>query len=127
MPPLHSIRARLIFLALGEPRAEKGFKPDPEPTCGSTPDADNADEGKLVSDPRFAGFLYRGDMMEVIINGNTQTGDFSTVASMLEKNDLDPKFVVVELNGKILPKEEYQTMHLKDGDTVEIVQFVAGG
>lgn len=65
--------------------------------------------------------------MEVIINGNAQAGDFSTVASLLEKNDLDPKLVVVELNGKILPKEEYQTMRLKEGDAVEIVQFVAGG
>lgn len=65
--------------------------------------------------------------MEIIINGNTRAGDFSTVASLLEKNELDPKLVVVELNGKILPKDEYQTLQLKEGDAVEIVQFVAGG
>ncbi len=50
--------------------------------------------------------------MEVVING---------------KSELDPYLVVVELNGKILQKQEYATKKLQDGDTVEIVQFVAGG
>lgn len=65
--------------------------------------------------------------MEVIINGANQAGDFSTVAELLAKNDLDPKLVVVELNGSILPADEFATTRLRDGDTVEIVQFVAGG
>lgn len=65
--------------------------------------------------------------MEVIINGKNEAGDFSTVQEMLDRQDLNPKIVVVELNGKILPSEEFATTRLQDGDTVEIVQFVAGG
>lgn len=65
--------------------------------------------------------------MEVVINGSSRAGDFATVAQLLDQDGLDPKLVVVELNGKILPKEDYTTAQLKDGDTVEIVQFVAGG
>lgn len=65
--------------------------------------------------------------MEVVINGKSEAGDFSTVQQMLVERGLDPYLVVVELNGKILPKQEYATRELVDGDTVEVVQFVAGG
>ncbi|MFG6374671.1 MAG: sulfur carrier protein ThiS [Desulfovibrio sp.] len=65
--------------------------------------------------------------MEVVINGKSEAGDFSTVEQMLRERGLDPYLVVVELNGKILQKQEYATKKLQDGDTVEIVQFVAGG
>lgn len=64
--------------------------------------------------------------MEIIINGNSRAGDFADVNDLLAREDLDPKLVVVELNGRILPKEDY-TQPLKNGDAVEIVQFVAGG
>lgn len=64
--------------------------------------------------------------MEVIVNGNSEAGDYTTVAELLARRDLDPKLVVVELNGQILPKTDYGQA-LKEGDAIEIVQFVAGG
>ena len=64
--------------------------------------------------------------MEIIINGKNSAGNFKNIDDLLTKEDLDPKLVVVELNGKILSKEDYQNP-LQDGDVVEIVQFVAGG
>lgn len=65
--------------------------------------------------------------MEVIINGNSETGDYSSVLELLQRNSLDPHLVVVELNGKILPEADFSSTQLKEGDAVEIVQFVAGG
>ena len=65
--------------------------------------------------------------MEVTINGQTEAGDYTTVAQLLQDRGLDPKLVVVELNGKILPATDFATKSLTNGDTVEIVQFVAGG
>ena len=35
--------------------------------------------------------------------------------------------IAVELNGEILPKSQYETTVLKDGDKAEIVSFVGGG
>ena len=64
--------------------------------------------------------------MNIIINGNSEAGDYSTVENLLTERDLDPKLVVVELNGKVVPKTDYN-QPLKDGDSVEIIQFVAGG
>lgn len=64
--------------------------------------------------------------MEIVVNGNSVAVERGTVAGLLAERDLDPKLVVVELNGKILPRADYETA-LNDGDAVEIVQFVAGG
>ena len=65
--------------------------------------------------------------MEVIINGNSSMGNYSTISELLKSQGVDPKLVVVELNGKILPAGDFDTTKLKEGDVVEIVQFVAGG
>lgn len=65
--------------------------------------------------------------MNIVINGKSSAGDFGTVAELLEKEYLNPQVVVVELNGKILPADEYATRKLVEGDSVEIIQFVAGG
>ena len=35
--------------------------------------------------------------------------------------------VAVELNGKIVPKCDYENVHLTDDDSVEVVGFVGGG
>lgn len=65
--------------------------------------------------------------MELTINGKNEDADFTTMAALLSSRELDASRVVVELNGKILPKDDYATAKLADGDVVEIVQFVAGG
>lgn len=65
--------------------------------------------------------------MQLTINGHTEAGDFTSVTDLLSKMELDPKLVVVELNSKILPKEAYSETRLREGDSIEIVQFVAGG
>lgn len=65
--------------------------------------------------------------MEITINGNSEAGNFSNISDMLRKMDIDPEIVVVELNGKIVPKADYENTKLTDGDTLEIVHFVAGG
>ena len=65
--------------------------------------------------------------MEILINGNKEDGDYSTITDLLFKRDLDPKKVIVELNSSILPKSEYDKTVLKDGDVLELVHFVGGG
>ena len=45
----------------------------------------------------------------------------------LEENSISPQRTAVELNEEILPKANYAATVLKDGDVVEIVNFVGGG
>lgn len=52
-----------------------------------------------------------------------------TVEQLLDRLDINWKGgrVAVEINTDVIPKAEYPTRTLTDGDTVEIVRFVGGG
>jgi sulfur carrier protein len=72
-------------------------------------------------------YLINGASMEITVNGNSSTIDKMSVIAYLRTLDIDPKRVAVELNLEILPKADYETTVLNDGDRIEIVQFVGGG
>lgn len=62
------------------------------------------------------------------INGeNTENIAEKNIAEYLSESGYDIKRVAVELNGNILPKAQYESTFLHDGDSVEIVSFVGGG
>ena len=63
----------------------------------------------------------------VKLNGEQLELAGKTVTEMLNDNGYDPKRVAVELNLYILPKSQYESTVLKDGDSVEVVSFVGGG
>lgn len=63
----------------------------------------------------------------VRINGNKYNVTGITVAQYLSENGYDIRRVAVELNGNILPKAQYESTVLHDGDSIEIVSFVGGG
>lgn len=63
----------------------------------------------------------------VRINGITEDLAGKTVCEALTEMNLSARLVVVELNGKILPKTEYETTVLYDEDTVEVITLVGGG
>ncbi len=63
----------------------------------------------------------------VKINGDELNIAGRTVAQFLSESGFDIRRVAVELNGDILPKTQYESTVLQDGDSVEIVSFVGGG
>lgn len=65
--------------------------------------------------------------MNITTNGEAVSIDPLTVTEYLASLGIDPRRVAVELNLDILPKAQYETTRLKDGDVLEIVQFVGGG
>jgi len=66
--------------------------------------------------------------MNITLNGNTKTCDnISSVAELLSDLTLNPETVVIELNTKIIPQDEYNEQKLNDADRVEIIRFVGGG
>lgn len=62
------------------------------------------------------------------VNGTKKElpGVFS-VKEYLEQNGYVISQIAVELNEEILPKTEYASTVLKDGDVMEIVSFMGGG
>lgn len=65
--------------------------------------------------------------MMVKINGEELNVAGVSVTQYLNGSGYDTKRVAVELNGDILPKSQYESTLLQDGDCVEIVSFVGGG
>lgn len=62
------------------------------------------------------------------INGKTVSLEQEqTLAVFLAANKYDSKTVAVERNGAIVPRGEYGSVTLADGDVLEIVRFVGGG
>ena len=67
--------------------------------------------------------------MIITINGKKYS-DYQegiTVMELIEKLNLHKKQIIVELNQLALIKKDYQSLSLKDGDCIEIVQSAAGG
>ncbi len=63
----------------------------------------------------------------VKINGEELNVSGTTVAQYLIESGYDTKRVAVELNGDILPKNQYEITVINDGDNIEVVSFVGGG
>ncbi len=66
--------------------------------------------------------------MLVTVNGESRdvAADL-TVGELVEQLALNPKTVVAQRNGEIVPRELFHEVRLADGDEVEIVRFVGGG
>jgi sulfur carrier protein len=66
--------------------------------------------------------------MKLILNGDTsEFQGIQTVAELLKDLKIEPFSVAVEVNLGIIKKPDYERHVLKDGDSVEIVNFVGGG
>ena len=57
-----------------------------------------------------------------IVLKNTQN-----ISEFLQTNNYNINRIVVELNGKIVNKDKYDTINLKDTDVMEVLTFVGGG
>ena len=66
--------------------------------------------------------------MKLIVNGKPrEIADVSNVAAMVEQLGLRSDRVAVELNLNIVPRAEWEATTVREGDRVEVVQFVGGG
>ena len=66
--------------------------------------------------------------MQLQVNGKIRPGrEGLTVTALLGDLKIHPQRVAVQLNGEILRREQFPEVVLKDGDTVEIITFMAGG
>ena len=63
----------------------------------------------------------------VHINGKDRDVAGQSLMAYLEAEDYEMGTFVVECNEEIIHKEDYGTHILKNGDVIEIVQFMGGG
>ena len=66
--------------------------------------------------------------MTLHINGEQRDfPDGLTVAALVGQLGMKPDRVAVELNLEIVPRAQWETTSLKNGDKLEVVHFVGGG
>lgn len=65
--------------------------------------------------------------MKLTINGEVQSSSAETLGALVEQLGMKPDRVAIELNRKIVPRDQWAKTVLHDGDGLEIVHFVGGG
>ncbi|MBD1399501.1 sulfur carrier protein ThiS [Pelovirga terrestris] len=66
--------------------------------------------------------------MRITVNGkHKQITDPTSIAALFEMVGVNPEQVVAEHNGTILAPQQYRETILREGDTIELIQFVGGG
>ena len=67
-------------------------------------------------------------MIKITVNGRSvELDDSMTVEHMLDRVDVPPNYLAVEVNAEVVPREDYTTQAIQDGDQVELVTLVGGG
>jgi sulfur carrier protein len=65
--------------------------------------------------------------MRLMINGKPEEITGGTVLELLRAKSLEPQMVAVELNSKILERDELANTPLRDGDALELLFYMGGG
>jgi len=66
-------------------------------------------------------------VINLLLNGEKESRLAGSVLDLLTEKRLAPERVVVELNGSIVKRPQWQETILREGDRLEIVCFVGGG
>jgi sulfur carrier protein len=67
-------------------------------------------------------------MLNVTVNATEhQLPDQTVLQQLLEQLAVGSGRIAVEINGEIVPRSQFATFQLADGDKIEIVQAIGGG
>ncbi len=66
--------------------------------------------------------------MRIKINGREEdAGTSLNLAELVDRRRLSPGRIIVEHNGRIVPRPDWAGVVLSEDDRVEIISFVGGG
>lgn len=66
--------------------------------------------------------------MKITCNGETkEISPDTTLVSFIRNMNLNPDTVVAECDGRIIKRDEYDTLVLSEGNVLELIRFVGGG
>ncbi|MBK3332813.1 sulfur carrier protein ThiS [Persephonella atlantica] len=66
--------------------------------------------------------------MKIVLNGEEkEVKENITIQELIKELGIKAPNYAVAVGMEVIPKSEYQTYRLKEGDRVEIVTFVGGG
>ena len=67
--------------------------------------------------------------MNILVNGNNNQfdGENMTISALVVTLNLTGKRLAIEKNGEIVPRSQFDTVTIANGDKLEIVGAVGGG
>ena len=67
-------------------------------------------------------------MAKIQLNGQKlKLNSKHSILALLKRYKMDGKKIAVELNGKIINRNQYNSVYIKNKDKIEIVHFIGGG
>lgn len=69
----------------------------------------------------------QNNSMRLTVNGQEKDFPGGTLAALLAHQGMEQAAIVAEVNGTIIPQENFSRTELSEGDVVELVRFVGGG
>ena len=65
--------------------------------------------------------------MRILLNGEIQETSAEFLADLLNQMDISREGLIVEINGMIIPREDWNRYELKQEMKIELIKFVGGG
>ena len=67
--------------------------------------------------------------MRIVLNNTLEeiNADTLTVNELLQYKNFTFRLLVIKINGKLVKRQEYDTVTIKDGDNVIVMHLVSGG
>ncbi len=67
--------------------------------------------------------------MKIFLNNRTEEFEMEsfTISEMLILKKFSFKMKIIKLNGALIPKEEYDSTIINDGDNVQMLYLMSGG
>lgn len=68
-------------------------------------------------------------MATIIVNGENQVVELpATVSDIIRQNQVkQPDMVSVQVNEEFINRDDFGTLQLKEGDTIDFLYFMGGG
>lgn len=76
----------------------------------------------------FLNIMIEGMLVEIMLNGRIQSVVVgSSLLSLMQGLNITSKAMAIAVNMQVIKKEQWGDYQLKEGDEVEILDFVGGG
>lgn len=67
--------------------------------------------------------------MQIILNNTSEelTGDTLSISELLKVKNFTFRMLVIKVNEKLVKREDYDNVFVKNGDNVSVLHLISGG
>jgi len=67
------------------------------------------------------------DSIEIQLNGEKRLIAAQSLSDLVTELGLEQRMIAIERNLEVVPKSQYDTTRLEEGDRIELVHMIGGG